>query len=184
MLTILNNPEQVAHTAAERFAKAADEAIRVGGRFSACLSGGSTPRSVYELLASDQYRNHVDWSRTHIFFGDERCVPADHPDSNYRMVREAFLSKVPIPNDHIYPIQGEGEPAANARSYEERLRAFFDDSEWPSFDLTFLGLGEDGHTASLFPGTSALRENRAWVVANWVEKLQSFRITLTATTFA
>jgi len=134
---------------------------------------------VYELLASD-YRNQIDWSGTHIFFGDERCVPADHPDSNYRMVRETLLLKVPLPVNNIHPIEGEGDPSANAESFEQLLKAFFQNSDWPRFDLTFLGLGEDGHTASLFPHTRALDEDRAWAVANWVEKLNSFRITLTA----
>jgi len=179
-MTIFDDPEQVARAAAERFVQAAEDSISERGRFSTALSGGSTPRRVYELLAGSDYRVRIDWSRTHIFFGDERCVPADHPDSNYRMAYETLLSRVPLPLVNIHPIKGDGDPRANAQAYEQELRTFFSALDWPRFDLTFLGLGDDGHTASLFPGTAALQEQRTWVVANWVEKLKSFRITLTA----
>jgi 6-phosphogluconolactonase len=176
---VFDNPEAVAQAAADRFVQASTEAIAARGRFDVALSGGTTPKRVYQLLASKDYRNKVDWGRVHIFFGDERCVPMDHPDSNYRMVREALLSQVPIPNENIFPIQGDGDPKLNAQKYEQQLRKLFKDSDWPRFDLVFLGLGEDAHTASLFPGTSALHEDKAWVVANWVEKLNTWRITLT-----
>ena len=180
MVTVLDTPDQVARVAAERFVNLASQSIADHSWFNVALSGGSTPKAVYELLAGSPYRDQIDWYRTHIFFGDERCVPWDDPDSNYRMAREALLSRVLVPAENVYPMKGDGDPDTNAQAYEQTLRTFFHVLEWPRFDLTFLGLGEDGHTASLFPETAALREERAWVVANWVEKLKSHRITLTA----
>jgi 6-phosphogluconolactonase len=179
-VVILDNPEDVARAAADRFVEAAHAVIETYKRFTVALSGGNTPRRVFELLASEGYQDRVDWSHTHVFFGDERCVPADHPESNYRMAREALLSRVSIPAENVHAIKGEGDPAANAINYDEELRRFFNSHEWPRFDLVFLGLGDDGHTASLFPRTVALKENKAWVAANWVEKLGTWRITLTA----
>lgn len=179
-LTVFDSAEEVAHAAAQTFVECAREAIDVNGRFSVALSGGSTPRRVFQLLASNMYRSDVDWSRTHIFFGDERCVPANDPASNYRMAYEELISHLSIPDENVHPIKGEGDPVANARTYEEELRVYFANLDWPRFDLIFLGLGADGHTASIFPHTAAVEENRSWVVANWVEKLGSFRITLTA----
>ncbi|PWT81593.1 MAG: 6-phosphogluconolactonase [Acidobacteria bacterium] len=180
MVTVLDTPDQVARVAAERFVNLASQSIADHSWFNVALSGGSTPKAVYELLAGSPYRDQIDWYRTHIFFGDERCVPWDDPDSNYRMAREALLARVLVPAENVYPMKGDGDPDTNAQAYEQTLRSFFHELEWPRFDLTFLGLGEDGHTASLFPETAALREERAWVVANWVEKLKSHRITLTA----
>jgi 6-phosphogluconolactonase len=107
-------------------------------------------------------------------------VPPDHPDSNYRLAREALLTRVPIPKDNVHQIKGAGDAVTNASRYETVLRSFFSESDWPRFDLVLLGLGKDGHTASLFPGTNALSEKRAWVVANWIENFQTYRITLTA----
>ncbi len=140
------------------------------GPFALNLSGGSTPKSVYELLASEAYSGKFDWTRIHVFFGDERFVPPDHPDSNSRMAREAMLSKVPIPegNVHAVPTTG-GDPAAAAAAYEATLKRFYGhdtlDLARPLFAVTLLGLGEDGHTASLFPGTAALDERAKWVTA-------------------
>ncbi len=177
---VFDSPEDVALAAADRFVDRAQSAIAARGRFSVALSGGTTPRLVNQSLATEKFRYIVDWSRVYIFFGDERRVPPDHPESNFRMARETFLSTLPIPGKNIYPIPTDGDPAANARRYEKKLREFFGEVEWPRFDLVFLGLGEDAHTASLFPETEALHEIKAWVVANWVEKLGSWRITLTA----
>jgi 6-phosphogluconolactonase len=179
-IATFNDAEQVAFAAAARFVEIANAAIYGEGRFSVALAGGNTPRRVYELLASEDFRAQVAWSSAHIFFGDERCVPHDHPESNYRMANETLLSRVPIPRENIHPIMGEGDPLANARLYEHELKSFFKGASWPRFDLVLLGMGDDGHTASLFPGTTALKEQQAWVVANWVEKLNTFRITLTA----
>jgi 6-phosphogluconolactonase len=178
-IKVFDHPEEVARAAAERFFSTAENAIKSTGRFSVALSGGSTPKRVNELIAAD-LRESLYWSNIHVFLGDERCVPWDHPDSNFRMARETLLTRVPIPEENIHPMRGEGDPTVNAQAYDQVLREFFGEVQWPRFDLVFLRLGEDGHTASLFPGTAALNEKRAWVVANWVEKLNSFRLSLTA----
>jgi 6-phosphogluconolactonase len=177
---IFDNADEVARAATRRIIELARESINARGRFSIALAGGSTPKVIYELLASDEFRDQVDWTRVHIFFGDERSVPPDHHDSNYRMASEALLAHVPIPPDNVHRMVGEGDAVANARLYEEELREFFGDAPWPEFDLIMLGMGDDGHTASLFPGSRALHEQQAWVVSNWVEKFDTFRITLTA----
>lgn len=165
--------------AAQEFARLAESAVSARGRFSVALSGGNTPRAVYALLA-EQYQTTLAWDKIHIFFGDERNVPPGHPDSNYRMANEALLSKVVIPPGNIHRIQAELGPEAAVKDYQLQLKAFFHlTDDWPRFDLIFLGLGDDGHTASLFPGSQALEESSLTVISNWVEKLQSFRITLT-----
>jgi 6-phosphogluconolactonase len=179
-IRILETAEEVARAAADLFTDIAIASISAEGRFSVALAGGSTPRRTYQLLASEEYRDRVSWSKVHIFFGDERCVPPTHADSNYRMVEETMLSRLPIPEENVHRMIGEGDAHANASLYESELRTFFDGEPWPLFNLVLLGMGDDGHTASLFPGTDALKEDRAWVVANWVEKFQSYRITLTA----
>jgi 6-phosphogluconolactonase len=177
---VFQTAEDVAQAGAEKFLTLARAAVAGHGSFSVALAGGNTPRRTYELLAGDSFRGLIDWNLVHLFFGDERCVPANHPDSNYRMVNERLISRVGIPAINVHPIKGEGDPAESARLYEENLRSFFAGRAWPHFDLVLLGLGEDGHTASLFPYTSALAEKRAWVVSNWVEKLETYRITLSA----
>lgn len=177
---VFGGPELVARAAAARFAELAGECVSAAGRFSVALSGGSTPRRIYELLAGGEFAPRVEWPRVHVFFGDERCVPPDDAESNYRMARESLLSRVALPAQNVHRMAGEGRPPESARAYEEELRAFFGGAEWPRFDLVMLGLGDDGHTASLFPGSPALAEGRAWAAANWVEKLGAFRLTLTA----
>ncbi len=179
-ILVFETPEQVAMAAAERLVKLAQTSIHDNGLFTVALSGGNTPRLLYELLAQEAFKDRVDWSVVHTFFGDERMVPADHPDSNYRMAREALLSHMPIPDENVHRMNGIGAAVTNAGVYEKELRKFFAGSEWPRFDLVLLGLGKDGHTASLFPGTSALSEKHAWVVANWIDEFQSSRLTLTA----
>jgi 6-phosphogluconolactonase len=175
---VFKTGEDVAHAAAESFVTLANAAISDHSSFSAALAGGNTPRRLYELLASEVYRSRINWSAVYLFFGDERCVPHNHPDSNYRIVNEALISHIDIPLTNVRPITGEDDPVANARLYEADLRSFFAGRPWPRFDLILLGLGEDGHTASLFPHTSALAEKDAWVVSNWVEKFGTYRITL------
>jgi len=177
---VFDDAEAVARGAAERFVELGQAAIDARGCFSVGLAGGSTPKRTYELLASEAYREQINWSKVHIFFGDERCVPPDHSESNYRMANEALISRVSIPPPNVHRINGLGDAVANASLYEDELRTFFNPASWPRFDLVLLGMGDDGHTASLFPGTKALVEPRAWVVANWVEKFGAFRITLTA----
>ena len=177
---IFEDANALARAAAGRFVEAAEAAARASGRFSVALAGGNTPKKVYELIAGDEFRSLVDWARCHVFFGDERCVPLDHPESNYRMADETLLSRVPLPRENVHRIEGVGDPAENARAYEDELRSFFGEIEWPEFDLVLLGLGDDGHTASLFPHTPALDAGAAWVAANRVDKLGATRITLTA----
>lgn len=181
-LLIFDSASEVARAAADRFVELARAAINKRGRFSVALAGGSTPKRAYELLANTEYKDKLDWSKVHIFFGDERCVPPDDAESNYRMANEALLSRVAIPPQNIHRMQGMGDAVANAYLYEEELRTYFNNESWPGFDLILLGMGDDGHTASLFPGSAALKEHQAWVAANWVEKLGAYRITLTTLT--
>ena len=140
------------------------------GPYALNLSGGSTPKHLYELLATPAYRSKIDWARVHIFFGDERFVPMDHEDSNYRMAREALIAHVPIPSANVYPVETEsGTPETAAAAYAATLQGYYGqptlDPARPVFGMTLLGLGEDGHTASLFPGTAALAERDKWVTA-------------------
>lgn len=153
------------------------------GPFALNLSGGSTPKALYALLATDAYREKIDWARVHVFFGDERFVPPDHPDSNYRMAREALLAHVPIPEANVHAVPTtDGSPAEAAVAYEATLKTFYGadtlDPARPLFAVTLLGMGPDGHTASLFPGTAALDERKAWVTSVVGAKPEP-RITLT-----
>ena len=158
---------------AERIATVLENA----DRFSLVLSGGNTPRKTYQQLAARA--GEVDWSRVHLYWGDERCVPHTHPDSNYRMANEMLISKIPLPGSNIHPMECNPTPEDGAHSYEQSLHREFPGAAFPHFDLILLGLGGDGHTASLFPGTDALQERERWVVANRVEKLNTWRLTLT-----
>jgi 6-phosphogluconolactonase len=178
-IKIVPDAVTLAHEAAQEFHRLTEAAVQARGRFSVALSGGNTPRSVYSLLASEH--KQLPWDRVHIFFGDERHVPPDHPDSNFRMASESLLSKVPIPAKNIHRIHAELDAEAAAAEYDQQLVNFFHlgNQDWPRFDLIFLGIGEDGHTASLFPGSQALTATLRRVTANWVEKFQTFRITLT-----
>jgi len=172
--------------AAERFAILATRAVEHHGVFAVALSGGSTPKALYHLMATDQdIREKIPWPKIHFFFGDERHVPPDHPDSNFHMANEAMFQALPADQLQVHRMAGELSRASQAaEQYERELRKFFEsrtllDQGFPRFDLIFLGMGPDGHTASLFPGSAALRETTRWVVANWVEKFQTDRITLT-----
>jgi 6-phosphogluconolactonase len=151
-------------------------AIERRGRFTIALSGGSTPRAVYERLGDNA---QLAWDQIEFCFGDERAVPPDHPDSNARMVRESLLRHGRGKPERVHRIPAELPPAQAAAEYERSLRKLFPGEAWPTFDLMLLGLGADAHTASLFPGSPALAEGAAWVVDNWVEKLNTHRITLT-----
>ncbi len=177
----LATPQEMFEAAAQEIVQAADRAVAERGRFAIALSGGSTPKTLFTLLASNA-RSSLNWERSFFFWSDERHVPPDNPDSNYRMAQEAMLSKVPVPNGNVFRVPAENpDAAAAALSYEQTLRKFFSagDGEIPRFDLILLGMGPDGHTASLFPGTAALGEEKRLVVANWVEKLNTSRITFT-----
>jgi len=182
-VTVVADPTALAREAAERFAGIAAEALARAGRFTVALTGGSTPKLLYTLLATEPYRSRLPWPRTHVFWGDERCVPPDHKESNYRMAHEALLRHLPIPPAQIHRMRGEDpDPERAAAEYEHQLRAAFQSQAGmpPRFDLVLLGMGADGHTASLFPHTEALREKQRWVVRNHVPKLQAHRLTLTA----
>ena len=179
-LEILADPEALSHRVADWLL---EMATAKDGIFAIDLSGGSTPRRLYECLAGPPYRNSFPWSRTHWFWGDERFVPHDDALSNYRMVREALLSRAPIPALNVHPIPTEGvSPEAAASAYERQLKSFYGaeclDPARPLFDVTLLGLGPDGHTASLFPGTAVLAEQDRWVAAVVGAKSEA-RITLT-----
>jgi 6-phosphogluconolactonase len=189
-IEVLANATDLFHAAAEEFIGAARTAIGAQGRFTVALSGGSTPKALYSLLAA----NYADfaWNRVFLFFGDERHVPPTDPESNYRMVNESLLTRIAIPAENVFRVPAENPDAAAAASeYEAQLRRFFElrselrsevrlgdrGGEFPRFDLILLGMGPDGHTASLFPDSPALDEASRLVVANWVAKFNTHRIT-------
>jgi 6-phosphogluconolactonase len=179
---IFPDANQLARAAAAEFTQLAKASVREKDLFTVVLSGGSTPKTLYSTLSDEPFRSELPWDRIHFFWGDERPVPPDHPESNFHMAHEALLSKIPVPAENVHRITGEApDAAAAAQEYEEELRNFFQlgQQRTPRFDLVLLGLGSDGHTASLFPDTRALHEHERLVIANWVEKLNSWRITLT-----
>lgn len=175
----LDTPEHLANQAALEFQVRAQAALEASDRFAVALSGGTTPRRMLELLATPEYATRVDWSRVHVFWSDERCVGPDDPKSNYAMAHAALLQHVPIPDANVHRMQGELAPADAASAYEAALRVFFKDQS--GFDLIYLGLGEDGHTASLFPGSGALAEQARLCVATRAPKTAVIadRLTLT-----
>jgi 6-phosphogluconolactonase len=181
---ILANFDAVARRAAQEFVQAATQAVTAKGVFSVALSGGSTPKALYSLLANDAaLRAQLPWDKMSVYFGDERSVGPDDADSNFRMANEAMLSKVPLKPEQVFRIKGEyKETERAAQEYEQALRASFKigEGQFPRFDLVLLGMGNEGHTASLFPGTKALHETKRLVLSNWVGKLYTNRITLTA----
>ena len=183
-LFVLADQTALAKEAAERCARIAEEAIARAGRFTIALSGGSTPKLLYSLLASEPYSSRLPWQETHVFWGDERAVPPGDPDSNFGMAKATLLDRVPIPADRVHRMQAERDDLdLVAREYEAEIARSFGvppGAEPPAFDLILLGLGPDGHTASLFPHTEAIRERARWVVRNHVPKLNSDRVTLTA----
>jgi 6-phosphogluconolactonase len=177
----LTTPQDLFQAAAEEVIRVAKDAIAQRGRFTLALSGGSTPKSLYTLIAANA-SSSLPWDRIFFFWGDERHVPPTDAQSNYRMAKETILSKVPVPPGNIFPVPTENSDAsAVAAAYEQTLQKFFDvaPGKFPRFDLVLLGMGPDGHTASLFPETAALHEQSRLVVANWVEKLNTSRITFT-----
>jgi 6-phosphogluconolactonase len=185
-LLVFPDPAALARAAADDFLRRASDAVAARGRFTVALSGGTTPRRLYELLAGEPYRSRVPWEKTHFFWGDERHVPPDDPQSNYRMAREALLSRVPVPESNVHRIEAELADASEAAArYDGEVRRFFGlaPGRFPGFDLMYLGLGPEGHTASLFPGTTALDVQDRLVVATWVAKLNADRITMTYPVF-
>ena len=183
-IRILADGAAIAQRAAQQFLQAAADAVRERGSFTAALAGGSTPKTLYSLLANDPaLRSQVPWDKIHLFFGDERHVGPGHPDSNFRMATEAMFSKAPLKAEQVTRIKGEYPDAEQAaQEYEQALRTYFQlkDGEYPRFDLLLAGMGNEGHTLSLFPGTKALHPGARVVVRNWVGKLYTERITLTA----
>ena len=177
-LRILPDRDALFRAAADEFVRQANAAISSKGRFTVALAGGSTPKGLYSLLATTP---GLPWEKIYFFFGDERHVPPDDPESNYRMAREALLAKAPIPAQNVFRVPAENPNAAQAaQAYEKTLCQFFSPATtFPRFDLILLGMGPDGHTASLFPGGTALQERSRWVVSDWVEKFKTERITLT-----
>jgi len=174
----LSSREAVTAATADALVTAAAACIAARGRFSLVLSGGSTPKALYELLATPAYAPRIDWTRVHVFWGDERCVPPDDRSSNYRMAREALLDRVPISPEAIHRMRGEDPPEQAAAAYDADLRKFFGAGP-PRFDVVLLGMGDNGHTASLFPGLTAVRERSRWVVAEYVGEVKMWRLTLT-----
>ncbi len=181
-IRVEESPPALAADVTELFVRLAQRATASGGLFRVALSGGSTPRLLYGLLASDTFRQEVPWDNIRFFFGDERCVPRTSRESNYRLANEELFKKVGITAARVFPMPTEGiSPDEAAIQYEETLRTQFDlkEGEAPSFDLIFLGMGDDGHTASLFPGATVIHEQSKLVAAPYVEKLAAHRITLT-----
>jgi 6-phosphogluconolactonase len=179
---IFEDLEELSRAAAQEFLELAARKVAAGGVFTAALSGGSTPQRFYQLLATPEFSLPVRWPHIHLFQVDERCVPPDSPQSNYKMIREAVLDHIPLPASNFHRMPAEQpNPESASSQYATDLRQTVQDSQagWPRLDLVYLGMGEDGHTASLFPGTSALKEITRAVCPNWVEKLSMWRITLT-----
>ncbi|HEY7112049.1 MAG TPA: 6-phosphogluconolactonase [Thermoanaerobaculia bacterium] len=183
---VLADADALAQAAAVEFLSATGEALRNAPTATVALSGGSTPRRLYSLLSGDEFRRRVAWPRIHFFFGDERHVPPGDAESNYRMAADAMLSRVAVPAENVHRIRAEDPSAeAAARAYEREIEDHFRlaPGQFPRLDLALLGLGTDGHAASLFPGTKALSETRRRAVSNWIGKLDTDRITLTAPAF-
>ena len=180
---ILPDVSSIAQKAAAIYINAAQQAVRERGVFRVAMAGGSTPKALHAMLTAEPFRSQLPWDKMQIFFGDERHVPPDHADSNYRMVNETFVSKTPIKPEQIFRIKAELQDTEKAAlDYEQTLRGQFalKPGELPRFDLILQGMGNEGHTLSLFPGTTALRDNGRLVVRTWVGKLYTERITCTA----
>jgi len=181
---IYPDSEALSGAAARRWLELAVQAIEARGAFHVALSGGSTPRALFQQLARPDHANAVDWDRVHVYFGDERLVPADHADSNFRMANETLLSRVPLPTANIHRVPTEaGDAHECAARYADTLRRCLPTTQeaidMPCFDLVLLGIGPDGHTASLFPSSAILEERAVAVAAVYVEKLASWRVSLT-----
>ncbi|MGC8492281.1 MAG: 6-phosphogluconolactonase [Syntrophobacteraceae bacterium] len=176
-ISVYPDSESLIAGAADLIVESAEKAVKERGRFTLALSGGETPQPLYERLAAPGYRERIDWSKVLIFFGDERCVPPDDPRSNYLMAGNSLFDRAPIPRENIYRMHGEDQPEKAAGDYEKILRRTFGGDA--GFDLILLGMGDNGHTASLFPGLAAVTEKERWVVAAYVEVAGMWRITMT-----
>ena len=178
-LNIFNTEEEVLNALAAYFIKVAQDSIAAKGKFSVALSGGSSPKKLYQLLASSAYSGEIDWEKVYFFFGDERNVPKDSPDSNYLMAKKALFDPLEISTLNIFPVDTSLAPAAAAQKYFEDIEQFFDEDEL-AFDLVLLGLGDNSHTASLFPHTPVLHDTTPGVKEVWLEDQQVYRITMNA----
>lgn len=179
---VFETHQELIAKAAEDIINAAAKAVADHGHFTIALSGGNTPKPLYELLATAPLKYEMPWKKTFFFFGDERCVPHDSDESNFKMVKQAMFKPDLVRDENIFATEfQDSDPEESARLYEEEIQDFFglEENQFPQFDVVLLGLGDDGHTASLFPGTSALNETNRICVANYVEKFKSKRITLT-----
>ena len=176
-IKVFPNIKSLSQAALEEFIALANDSIRRRDRFSVSLAGGSTPQTLYQRLAYPDYQAQVDWNKVHFFWGDERHVPPGHPDSNFRMVHESLIRKIPIPGSNVNRVPAEMEVKEAALRYEVVLRDFFY-GYWPQFDLVLLGMGSDGHTASLFPHSEGLKEESRWFIANFAPKSEEWRLTL------
>jgi 6-phosphogluconolactonase len=179
LIEVYPDLESLSRAAAALLVEQANLAVATRGRFSVALAGGATPQHTYELLATTPFKDQAPWDRVHVFWGDERCVPLNDSRSNARLAKEAWLDRVPVPGTQIHPMNCDLDPVAAARQYEAQLREFFA-GQPPILDLVLLGLGPDGHTASLFPGTAVLREAERWAAAVYVAEADLYRVTLTA----
>ena len=183
-IRIFSDSQTLSQAAAKIFVKKAVEAIKARGRFLVALSGGGTPSTLYHLLRTTPYQNQVDWDKTLVFWGDERCVPPDDESSNYRQAMDTLLSHLPIPGENILRIKGELEPAEASRNYARTLKAYAPPGlDWPRFDLVLLGMGEDGHTASLFPGSRVIESVPTRAVTASYQGRPANRVTLTSLVF-
>ncbi len=178
MVEVIKNADELSEKAAAIFCKTAQEAVRNNGRFTVALTGGTSPAKLYELLTRSPYKESVPWDRTYVFWGDERWVPLTDEKSNAKMAFETLLNHVPVPKNQIFPMWSEVKPEDFALQYEDQLRGYL--GETPRFDLVLLGMGDDGHTASLFPGTDVLHEQKRLVRAYYLLPQSMHRITLTA----
>jgi len=176
-IRVFPDPATLADAAARHVVDSGQAAINARSALSIALSGGSTPRELHLRLASPPLKDELDWTRVHIFFGDERCVPPDDPQSNYRMADETLLGHVPIPGQQIHRMRGELPPHEAAADYERELKEFFK-GQPPRLDVILLGMGDNGHTASLFPGLTAVHEQQRWVIAEYVAEVGMWRLTL------
>lgn len=179
MIRIFNDLEALSLAAAELFTVQSRQASLICGRFSVALSGGETPRRMYEILADSPFRDRIHWDEVHIFWSDERWVPEDDPRSNARMARQTLLDHVPIPPENIHPILCDQPPQQAAAQYERELKQFFS-TQNPNFHLVLLGLGANGHIASLFPHTQVLKEKEKWVCDVYIKEQDMYRVTFTA----
>ncbi len=177
-IQVYDTKEKLAEAATNLIIGTIDDAVQNHGRCAIALAGGNTPRAIYRLLADEQFKSRIDWNALHLFWGDERTVPPDHPESNFGMAQEALLSRVPLPEENNHRIRGEIPPQEASEKYTNDLRLFFLNQP-PQLDLILLGIGDDGHTASLFPGTEAVTEAKKPVAAVFVPKLDTWRVTMT-----